>query len=122
MIDRGFGRIILMSSDAVWSPPKGASLPYVASKGALTAVMRALAVDLGEYGIAVTAVAPGTTDTAAARDVVPPSGFDALVGRQAMKRTLVPADTASVVAFLASDAALALTGQVIVVDGGNTKR
>lgn len=122
MATRGFGRIIFIASDAVWSPPDTASLPYVASKGAVVAVMRSLAVALGKDRIAVTAVAPGLTDTPASRVVAPAGALSAVVDRQALKRPLVPEDTANVVAFLASDGAEAMTGQLLVVDGGATKR
>jgi NAD(P)-dependent dehydrogenase (short-subunit alcohol dehydrogenase family) len=66
----------------------------------------------------VTAVAPGLTDTPGARTVNTDEQFDAAVERQALRRRLTPADTAAAVAFLASDGAAALTGQVLCADGG----
>jgi 3-oxoacyl-[acyl-carrier protein] reductase len=93
-----------------------------ASKGALLAVMRTLAVTLGPDGIAVSAVAPGLTDTLAARVVNPEEVFDATVARQALQRRLTPEDTAAAVAYLASDGAAALTGQVLCADGGLVMR
>ena len=63
----GFGRVIFVVSDTVWAPPAADLLPYVTSKGALVALARALAVAHGPDGIAVTCVAPGLTDTPAAR-------------------------------------------------------
>ncbi|MER6441028.1 SDR family oxidoreductase [Streptomyces sp. NPDC001185] len=118
MASRGFGRIVFISSDGQWTPPNAGFLPYVTSKAAMLGVMRALAVTYGGEGISVTAVAPGLTDTPLARSVVEDGAIEAVVTRQAMKRPLVPEDTASTVAFLASDGAQALTGQVLVVDGG----
>jgi NAD(P)-dependent dehydrogenase (short-subunit alcohol dehydrogenase family) len=73
---------------------------------------------LGPEGVAVTAVAPGLTDTPAARTVNTEETFDDTVARQALNRRLTPADTAAAVAFLASDGAAAMTGQVLCVDGG----
>jgi NAD(P)-dependent dehydrogenase (short-subunit alcohol dehydrogenase family) len=118
MAERGFGRIVFVTSDTLWSPPAPAMLPYIASKGALIGVMRSLAAALGSQGIAVSAVAPGLTDTPGSRTVNTDSDFDEVVQRQALKRRLTPKDTASVVAFLASDEAAAMTGQVLCADGG----
>src|SRR6185312_3215906 len=69
-------------------PPAADLLPYVTSKGALVALARALAVAHGPDGIAVTCVAPGLTDTPAARAGLPAAAFDAVRARQALPRTL----------------------------------
>lgn len=122
MSERGFGRIVFISSDSAWAPPSAGFLPYVTSKGAMLGVMRSLAVTFGGDGIAVTAVAPGLTDSRMARSVVDDSQFEAQIAKQALKRRLVPEDTAHTVAFLASDGAEALTGQVLVVNGGMIMR
>jgi NAD(P)-dependent dehydrogenase (short-subunit alcohol dehydrogenase family) len=118
MAERGFGRIVFVISDTLWKPPTPVLLPYVASKGALVGIMRTLAVTLGSDGIAVSAVAPGLTDTPGSRTLNTDEQFDAVVNEQALKRRLTPADTAAAVAFLASDGAAALTGQVLCADGG----
>lgn len=118
MASRGFGRLIFVVSDTVWSPPAADLLPYVTSKGALIALARTLAVGHGRDGIAATCVAPGLTDTPAARSGLPAELFKAVLAQQALPRTLVPGDVAATVAFLASDAAAALTGQTLCVDGG----
>jgi len=118
MAQRGFGRIIFVVSDTIWSPPGAAMLPYVASKGALIGVMRTLAVSLGESGIAVSAVAPGLTDTPGSRTANTEADFDAVVRQQALNRRLTPDDTAAAVAYLASDDGAAMTGQVLCLDGG----
>jgi NAD(P)-dependent dehydrogenase (short-subunit alcohol dehydrogenase family) len=118
MAARRFGRIIFVVSDTVWSPPAADMLAYVTSKGALIALARTLAVGYGADGIAVTCVAPGLTDTPAARLGQPAAMFEDVRSRQALPRTLVPGDVAATVAFLASDAAAALTGQTLCVDGG----
>jgi 3-oxoacyl-[acyl-carrier protein] reductase len=122
MASRGFGRVIFIVSDTIWSPPAGDMLAYVTSKGALVALARTLAVGHGGDGIAVTCVAPGLTDTPAARSGQPAALFDDVVARQALPRTLIPGDVAATVAFLASDAAAALTGQVLCLDGGLVMR
>lgn len=118
MAERGFGRIVFVTSDTFWDPPAPTLLSYVASKGALVGITRTLARALGSEGIAVTAVAPGLTDTPALRKIAADAVFDAIVDRQALKRRLTPADTAAAVAFLASEGAAALTGQVLITGGG----
>jgi 3-oxoacyl-[acyl-carrier protein] reductase len=122
MAARGFGRIVFVVSDTVWAPPRGDMLPYVTSKGALIALARTLAVGHGADGIAVTCVAPGLTATPAARTGMPAAAFDDVRARQALPRTLVPADVAATVCFLCSDGASALTGQTLCTNGGLTMR
>ena len=65
---------------------------------------------------------PGLTATPAARAGMPATAFEAVQARQALPRALVPGDVAATVAFLASDAAAALTGQVLCTDGGLVMR
>jgi 3-oxoacyl-[acyl-carrier protein] reductase len=122
MAARGFGRIVFVVSDTVYAPPTPDLLAYVASKAALVAITRTLALELGADGIAVTAVAPGLTDTPAAREGMPAAAFDGVLARQSLRRTLVPDDVAATVAFLATDGAAALTGQTLVPDGGLSPR
>ncbi|MFI9388455.1 SDR family NAD(P)-dependent oxidoreductase [Kutzneria sp. NPDC052558] len=122
MAERGVGRIVFITSDTLWDPPTPVLLPYVASKGALIGIMRSLAHALGPDGIAVTAVAPGLTDTPGSRTVNTEEQFDAVVARQALNRRLTPDDTAAAVAFLASTGGAALTGQVLCADGGAVLR
>ena len=118
MAERGFGRIVLISSDTVWLPPEPVLLPYITSKAAQLGLMRVLAKALGPSGISVSAVAPGLTDTPGARTVNTDEQFDAVVAQQALSRRLVPEDTAAAVDFLASEGGAAMTGQVLCVDGG----
>jgi 3-oxoacyl-[acyl-carrier protein] reductase len=118
MAQRRFGRIVFIASDTVWAPPHPAMLAYIASKGALLGVMRTLAVTLGADGIGVSAVAPGLTDTPGARTRNDDEHFGGVVSGQALKRRLTPDDTAAAVGYLVSDAAAAMTGQVMCADGG----
>ncbi len=118
----GSGRVVLIGSDTVWQPPAVNLLPYVTSKAALIGLTRMLALTLGPDGVAVTCVAPGLTDTPAAREGLPSKAFTAVLERQALPRTLVPEDVAATVAFLASPAGAALTGQTVCVDGGLVTR
>jgi NAD(P)-dependent dehydrogenase (short-subunit alcohol dehydrogenase family) len=118
MAANGFGRIVFIVSDTVFAPPSPDLLAYVTSKAALIGLARTLAVGLGSAGISVTCVAPGLTETPAATAGVPAAAFADVLSRQALPRRLVPDDVAATVAFLVSDAAAALTGQTICVDGG----
>ena len=117
MRERSFGRLIFIVSNTFWRPAGGHQVAYVASKGALIGMVRAMALGLGVDGIAAMAVAPGLTRTPAT-DVVPPEEFADVASHQALARPLTPDDTAAVVTMLARDDAAALTGQTLTVDGG----
>ena len=110
--------VVLITSDTVWNPPAAGLLPYIASKAALEGIARSLARSLGHDGITVNCVEPGLTRTPAAQAGMPAEAFEEVRLRQALPRTLVPDDVAGIVAFLASDAAGALTGQTLCADGG----
>jgi NAD(P)-dependent dehydrogenase (short-subunit alcohol dehydrogenase family) len=120
MAERGFGRIVNIVSNTLWSPPPIGILAYVSSKGALLGFTRALAKEVGHAGVTVNAVAPGLV-LSRPDDNVPhdPGFYREVAAAQAIPRTLVPADLAGPVCFLASDAAAAITGQTLCVDGGN---
>jgi 2-hydroxycyclohexanecarboxyl-CoA dehydrogenase len=116
----GWGRIVVITSASQFAPPPGMT-HYVASKGALTGMVRALATELGPLGITINAVAPGLTATEHARAHLPESHFETVRSRQAIPRTGLPADIAAVVAFAASDDAGFVTGQTLLVDGGESR-
>ena len=115
---RGWGRIVNIASDTFDRPPGPGLLAYITSKGALIGLTRALAVELGAAGITVNAIAPGLTRTGTAAADQPQELFDAVRAGQAVKRTLVPADYAGLLAFLVSDQAGVITGQTISADAG----
>ena len=119
MAERGFGRIVFIASNTVWRPPAPDFLPYVVSKAALIGVARSVAGALGEHGITVNCVAPGLTRTPFTEADLPEEAFAEARVRQSVPRSLLPDDTAAVVAFLASDAAATVTGQTLVADGGS---
>ena len=91
---------------------------YSATKGALLALTRALAAELGPEGIRVNAVAPGLTTTKTAYDNVPQVVFDNITGQTPLRRLVSSEDVAACVLFLASDDANSLSGVIIPVDGG----
>ena len=118
MAAAGWGRIINLASDTVDRPPAPGLAPYITSKAALIGMTRALAVELGADGVTVNAIAPGLTRTASAGADQPAALFDAVRDAQALDRTLVPADYAGLVRFLASDESAIITGQTIRADAG----
>jgi 3-oxoacyl-[acyl-carrier protein] reductase len=111
------GRIISISSGAARGSLAGFSL-YSATKGALEALTRVWAQDLGKRGITVNAVAPGTTSTDMLESALDKNTQDALAGKTALGRLGKPEDIADVVAFLASDDSRWITGKTIDTDGG----
>jgi NAD(P)-dependent dehydrogenase (short-subunit alcohol dehydrogenase family) len=116
MRDRGSGAIVNIASATVFS---GSTLfaHYVASKGGLIALTRAMAREVGDLGIRVNAVAPGFTLTDASRTLMEePETYS--IARGAIKRSAHPEDIVGTVLFLASSASEFVTGQTIIVDGG----
>ena len=113
----GWGRIINIASGAVLLGRPN-YLHYIASKGALDAMSRSMARELGGHGITVNAVLPGATFTEIERKTVTPEQKTRIIGLQCVPRAETPEDLVGTVLFLASEAAGFLTGQRIVVDGG----
>jgi 3-oxoacyl-[acyl-carrier protein] reductase len=116
MMRQRSGRIINISSIAAEHVNPGQT-NYAASKGAINAFTRALAVELASRGVTVNAIAPGFIETDMSAAVRNKAG-DRLEKMIPMRRLGKPEDVAQVAVFLASPAAAYITGQVIVVDGG----
>jgi NAD(P)-dependent dehydrogenase (short-subunit alcohol dehydrogenase family) len=93
---------------------------YDVSKAGIIALTRTLGVEWADVGIRVNAVAPGYTDTAILRDVgsAQPAVLQQWLSQVPQRRLIDPGDIAEVVAFLASDRAAAITGQLVIADGG----
>jgi len=114
--DGKHGRIVNIASDtALWGAPR--LLAYVASKGAVIAMTRSLARELGPRGIGVTAVAPGIL-RCEATEYVPAERHRLYETGRAVPGPQAPEDIVDTVVFLLTPGALALTGQLLPVDAG----
>lgn len=120
--ESGGGAMVMVSSINALFGVKGAAA-YGVSKAALNQMTRQLAVEWGERGVRVNAVAPGTTRTDMIRALTEQDGYEQTVkSRTPMGRLGEPEDVAAAIAFLAGPAARHITGQVLTVDGGETIR
>jgi NAD(P)-dependent dehydrogenase (short-subunit alcohol dehydrogenase family) len=118
MAARGRGSIIGLSSVSgiVGTPHRNM---YAATKGAIDAMTRSLASELGPQGIRVNSVAPGVVDTEMwARNKAIPGVIDLVEAQTPLRRWSQPDDVADVVVFLAGDGARFVTGETICADGG----
>ena len=119
MAKAGKGSIVNMSSvNAVLTIPTISS--YNVSKGGINQLTRVMALVLADKGVRVNAVAPGTIATELAYKAVLTSeeAKTKVMSRTPMKRLGEPSEVADIVAYLASDAASYITGEIVVVDGG----
>jgi NAD(P)-dependent dehydrogenase (short-subunit alcohol dehydrogenase family) len=126
MVERGFGRVVVIASEwGVIGWPNATA--YAASKGGLISLVKSAARALGPHGVAVNAIAPGITDTPQLQVDADDAGISLaeMIERYAqdvpLGRVGRPEDIAEVVAFLCSDPAIALVGQVLQPNGGTTR-
>ncbi len=121
MIARGAGAIVNTASLHAIRGQAGA-VHYSAAKGAIVGLTKALAREKAEANIRVNAVAPGPIDTPLFRGAIPPGEADVLIAK---RTSIIPMgrlgrvdEVAGVIAFLLSDAASYMTGQIVTIDGG----
>ena len=115
---RGYGRVINLTTTTGWLVAPNVT-HYTAAKMGMIGFTRALATEMGEFGITVNAIAPGMVRTGTTeKGPHQAQMFDMVAGMQALKRTEEPGDVVGVLSFLASDDTAFMTGQTLVVDGG----
>lgn len=128
MREKGWGRVVTIVSDAFMNGAEPKLAGYIATKGALIGLTRALASEYGPYGVTCNAVAPGLFVTeqtieciGGAPGEVPEDKFnkwDLMLGLQVIKKYPYPTEFTGAVKFLCSEEAGFMTGQTVVVDGG----
>ncbi len=131
MIEAGFGRVVMIASNAGLTGYAYTSA-YVASKHAAVGLARALAAELAKTPVTVNAVCPGFVDTemtaASIARIAEKTGRSAEASRGALeamspqKRLISPDEVAHAVAMLCADGARGITGQAIVIDGGQVMK
>jgi 3-oxoacyl-[acyl-carrier protein] reductase len=114
MVERGWGRIVNVSSVTGAYVALEYSVTYGAAKAGVDGLTRGLALELGRTGVTVNSVAPGWIATGSSTEEELAAGRNTPLGRPG-----TPAEVAELIAFLASPASSYITGQSIVIDGGN---
>jgi 3-oxoacyl-[acyl-carrier protein] reductase len=113
------GRIINVSSSTVLgNSGSGLRLPYVSAKAGVIGFTRALARQVGEYGINVNAIMPGSTLTERVKQRKSTDDIDRYISQRCLRRAGQPEDLMGIAIFLASEDSSFITGQAILVDGG----
>jgi 3-oxoacyl-[acyl-carrier protein] reductase len=115
MREQHYGKIINLTSEVFFTGSHGFA-HYVASKGGIIGLTRALAVELGPHGICINCVAPGFTDTEASRGLADVKKYH--TSKTPLRRMERPEDLTGTALFLASPESDFITGQTLLVDGG----
>jgi NAD(P)-dependent dehydrogenase (short-subunit alcohol dehydrogenase family) len=118
MTEQKYGRIVNLISDAGRIGEPYLTV-YSAAKGGVAAFTKALAKEVGRYGITVNGIAPGITHTPGAQDFIQGAGGEEKLAKAyPLRRLANPIDIANAILFLASDLSAYMTGQIFSVSGG----
>ena len=115
MKEQAYGKIVNLASEVFFTGSHGFA-HYVASKGGIIGLTRALAVELGPHNICINCVAPGFTDTEASRGLADVTKYD--TSKTPLRRLEKPEDLTGAALFLTSPESDFITGQTLLVDGG----
>ncbi len=131
MVARGWGRVVNVASIAGLTAGKYMSA-YAASKHAMVGFTRAIAAEVADRGVTVNAVCPGYLDTGMTRESIdrivrrtgrtPEAALDAILQTNPQRRLIAPDEVAAAVLFLCGEAARGITGEALVIDGGELRR
>lgn len=122
MIRQGHGSIINVASTTGAHDACANAVAYVTSKGGVTLLTRAMAIDHAKQGVRINVLCPGCTDTPMLRGALTTAQVDALAASQPIGRLGLPIELAQAALFLASDDASFVTGSSLFVDGGQTAK
>ena len=114
----GSGKIVNIASVTFWRGRPKNLVHYIASKGGIIGLTRALACDWGEFNIEVNAISPGAVETEREKQIATPEMLAELVAMQALPRRVLPRHIARTAVFLASSDSDTITGQTLNVDAG----
>ena len=120
MKEKGWGRVVNVSSGSPWVM-LGGDIPYTASKAGVVGFTRALATELGPFGITVNSLAPSIVKTKTTVEMMKGLLDDIPAATQAIKRLETPEDLVGALSFLVSDDAAFITAQTLMVDGGRVR-
>lgn len=117
MVAQGSGKIVNIASVTFM---KGLAMlsHYIASKGGVIGLTRAVAREMGPHNVYINCITPGAIEVEREKEVATPEQMAAIVAQQSLQRRLQPIDVARVCVFLASELSDGMTGQIVNVDGG----
>ena len=118
MIGQKSGKIVNVGSASFWKPAPHL-VHYIASKGGVIALTRALAIEFGESGVTVNSLSPGMTRTERVKQIYPAQVFEDYAAKRAIPRVEEPSDLVGTLMYLCSPASDFVTGQSFLVDGGH---